>query len=99
MTAPAKATLANLPLELLTLPAFPSVSAKAIRLLSSSDTRLLELYEVISADPSFSSEILRIANSPLYPLQSVVKNLTQASMLLGFERLKGIVVTLGVRSY
>lgn len=99
MTAPARAPFASLPLELLTLPAFPTVSAKALRLLSSSDTRLLELYEVISADPSFSSEILRIANSPLYPLQSVVKNLTQASMLLGFERLKGIVVTLGVRSY
>jgi putative nucleotidyltransferase with HDIG domain len=99
MTAPAKAQLANVPLELLTLPAFPSVSAKALHLLASSDTRLLELYEVISADPSFSSEILRIANSPLYPMHSTVRNLTQASMLLGFERLKGVVVALGVRSY
>ena len=99
MTAPARATLGNVPLELLTLPAFPAVSVKAIRLLSDSDTRLLELHEALSADPSFSSEILRIANSPLYPVVSQVKSLTQASMLLGFERLKGIVVSLGVRSY
>ncbi len=99
MTASARATFANVPLELLTLPAFPSVSAKALRLLSNRDTRLLELHSALSADPSFSSEILRIANSPLYPVASQVKSLTQASMLLGFERLKGIVVALGVRSY
>jgi len=99
MTATAKATFGNVPLEMLTLPAFPSVSVKAIRLLSNSDTRLLELHEALSADPSFSSEILRIANSPLYPAMSQVKSLTQASMLLGFERLKGIVVSLGARSY
>jgi HD-like signal output (HDOD) protein len=99
MTASAKATFGNVPLELLTLPAFPSVSMKALQLLSNSDTRLLELHEALSADPSFSSEILRIANSPLYPVASQVKSLTQASMLLGFERLKGIAVSLGVRSY
>ena len=99
MTAPSRATLAGVPWELLTLPAFPSASTKALQLLSSSDTRLLELYQVICSDPSFSSEVLRIANSPLYPLPSAISNVTQAAMLLGFERLKSVAVTIGIRSY
>jgi HD-like signal output (HDOD) protein len=84
---------------LLTLPAFPTVSAKALQLLSGSDTRLLELYQLICSDPSFSSEVLRVANSPLYPLPSAISNVTQAAMLLGFERLKSVAVTIGIRSY
>jgi HD-like signal output (HDOD) protein len=99
VTTPASETPAGVPWELLTLPAFPSVSAKALQLLSSSDTRLFELYQVVSSDPSFASEVLRIANSPLYPLQSAVRNLTQAAMMLGFERLKNVAVTIGIRSY
>jgi HD-like signal output (HDOD) protein len=99
MNAPARATLSGVPWQLLNLPAFPSVSAKALQLLSGNDTRLLDLYNVISSDPSFSSEVLRVANSPLYALQSTIKNLTQAAMLLGFERLKGVAVTIGIRSY
>jgi len=99
MTATSKAGSIEVPWELLTLPAFPSVAAKAIQLLSGTDTRLLELYQVIAADPSFSSEVLRIANSPLFALPSAVKNLSQATMLLGFERLKGVAVTIGIRSY
>lgn len=89
----------GVPWELLTLPAFPSASTKALQLLSESDTRLLELYQVVASDPSFCSEVLRIANSPLFALPSKVRNLTQAAMLLGFERLKGVAVTIGIRSY
>ena len=52
MTAPAKATLANVPLELLTLPAFPSVSAKALHLLAPSflpiwDDKIARAFELI----------------------------------------------------
>jgi len=99
MTATPKTGSVGIPWELLTLPAFPSVSEKALKLLSGNDTRLLELYQVIAADPSFCSEVLRIANSPLFALPSAVKNLSQATMLLGFERLKGVAVTIGIRSY
>jgi HD-like signal output (HDOD) protein len=99
MTATAKQGPAGVPWELLTLPAFPSVSTKALQLLNGSDTRLLELYQLMAADPSFSSEVLRIANSPLFALPSAVRNLSQATMLLGFERLKGVAVTIGIRSY
>ena len=99
MTAPSRAALPGIPWELLTLPAFPSVSTRALQLLSDKDTRLLDLYELVSSDPSFTSEVLRIANSPLYALPSTIKNLTQAAMLLGFERLKSVAVTIGIRSY
>lgn len=92
-------TTPTVPWELVTLPAFPSVSTKALQLLSGEDTRLLELYQLIAADPSFCSEVLRVANSPLFALPSKVRNVTQAAMLLGFERLKGVAVTIGIRSY
>ena len=90
---------AGVPWELLNIPAFPAVATKAMQLLSGKDTRLLDLYDLISADAAFASETLRIANSALYGFAAEVKSLMQAAMLLGFERLKGVAVTIGIRAY
>jgi putative nucleotidyltransferase with HDIG domain len=83
----------------MSVPALPTVATRALRLLSNEDARLLELYHVIESDPGFASEVLRIANSPVYGQATPVKSLIQAAMLLGFDRLRGAVVTVGIRSY
>lgn len=85
--------------RLMSVPALPAVATRALRLLSNEDARLLELYHVIESDPGFASEVLRIANSPLYGQATPVKSLIQAAMLLGFDRLRGAAVTIGIRSY
>jgi HD-like signal output (HDOD) protein len=62
------------PLSLNHLPPFPAVALRALQLASDGNTRLRELHEVIRTDPAFSSELLRIANSPLYGIRVEIKN-------------------------
>ena len=89
----------ELPLSLNHLPPFPAVALRALQLASDANTRLRELHEVIRTDPAFSSELLRIANSPLYGIRVEIKNTLQATMLLGFDRVKALALTIGLRTY
>jgi putative nucleotidyltransferase with HDIG domain len=57
------------------------------------------LGDLISSDPSFSSEVLMIANSALYASRSPVTNILQAIAVLGTNRLIGVCLTVGVRAY
>jgi len=81
------------------LPPFPAVALQALKLMSGSDTSLIELCNLIRTDPAFSTAVLRIANSPLVAFSKTVTNVLQASMLLGFRRLKSVVITVGMKAY
>lgn len=81
------------------LPPFPAVALKALNVLAGTETSLSELCNVIRPDPVFSAEILRLANSPLVAFTKEVISVLQASMLLGFRRLRRLVITVGLRSY
>ena len=67
--------------------------------MSGTDTSLLELCNLIRSDLAFSTAILRIANSPLVAFPKDVTSVLQASMLLGFQRLRSVVITVGLRAY
>jgi putative nucleotidyltransferase with HDIG domain len=86
-------------LKLVDLPPFPAVAIQALQLVSKAETRLSELHDLISADPAFAAEILRLANSPLYGIRTAITSTVQATMLLGFERVKGVALTIAMRSY
>jgi len=81
------------------VPPFPAVALKALNLMAGKDTSLLELCSLVRPDVAFSTEILRIANSPLIAFSKEITSVVQASMLLGFQRLKNIVITVGLRAY
>lgn len=81
------------------LPPFPAIALQALRLTSGTDASLLELCDLIRFDPAFSTEVLRIANSPLVAFSKNITSVVQASMLLGFRRLRSVVVTLALKSY
>src|SRR5271157_348771 len=81
------------------LPPFPAVALKALNLMAGTDTSLLDLCNLIRSDPAFSTAILRIANSPLVAFSRNITSVLQASMLLGFQRLRGVVMTIGLRAY
>lgn len=81
------------------LPPFPSVALKALHVLAGTETSLRELCDVIRPDPVFSAEVLRLANSPLVAFSKPVTSVLQAAMLLGFRRLRRLVVTVGLRAY
>jgi putative nucleotidyltransferase with HDIG domain len=81
------------------VPPFPAVALNALNLIAGTDTSLIELCNLIRPDVAFSTEILRIANSPLIAFSKDVTSVLQASMLLGFRRLRSIVVTVGLKAY
>ncbi|MGB9233035.1 MAG: HDOD domain-containing protein [Terriglobales bacterium] len=81
------------------VPPFPAVALKALNLMAGTDTSLLELCNLIRPDVAFSTEVLRIANSPLVAFSKDITNVLQASMLLGFRRLRSVVITVGLRTY
>jgi putative nucleotidyltransferase with HDIG domain len=81
------------------IPPFPTIALKALNLMSGTDTSLLELCNLIRSDPAFSTAVLRIANSPLVAFPKDVTSVLQASMLLGFQRLRSMVITVGLKVY
>ncbi len=84
---------------LVDLPPFPAVAIKALQLVSNSDSRLRELHYLISADPVLSAALLRMANSPLYAIHSEIQSTLQATILMGFERVRALVLTIAMKSY
>jgi HD-like signal output (HDOD) protein len=81
------------------VPPFPAVALKALNLMAGRDTSLLELCNLIRSDLAFSTEVLRIANSPLVAFSKGITSVMQASILLGFRRLRSIVITVGLKAY
>jgi HD-like signal output (HDOD) protein len=81
------------------LPPFPAVALRALNLMAGNDTSLRDLCDLIRTDPAFSSAVLRLANSPLIGFPKQITNVLQASMLLGFRRLKSVVITIGLKTY
>jgi putative nucleotidyltransferase with HDIG domain len=81
------------------IPPFPAIALKALNLMSGTDTSLLELCNLIRSDVAFSTEVLKIANSPLVAFSKNVTSVLQAAMLLGFQRMRSVVITLGLKAY
>ena len=81
------------------IPPFPAIALKALNMLGGKDTSLLNLCDLIRSDPAVSIAVLQIANSPLIAFPKSVTSVLQASMLLGFRRLRSIVITVGLKSY
>lgn len=86
-------------LALAEIPPFPTVALRALNILAGTETSLRDLCEIVRPDAVFSAEILRLANSPLIAFSKEINNVLQASMLLGFRRLRRLVITVGLRSY
>jgi putative nucleotidyltransferase with HDIG domain len=90
---------AGVPLDSIEIPPFPAIAIKALQLISKDYSRLSELSNLICSDAAFSAEMLRIVNSPFFGLRTEVKGVLQATLLLGLERVKGLVLTIGMRAY
>ena len=89
----------KLPWCLLRVPPFPQVATKVLQLISNDNSSLAQLSSLITADQAFSTEILTIANSPLYAFRTQVASILQGIATLGLDRLKGIAVTVALRGY
>jgi len=94
---PDPADIAKLIERNLTIPTIPDVAARALRALSNPNSSAASIAAIIQEDQGLTARILQVANSAMYGLLKEVKSLPQASMLLGFEALKTIVITVSAR--
>ncbi len=77
------------------IPLVPEVAAKIMELNEESDSLSAHnLTQLISLDPYLSASILKIANSALYARRSEIKNLDTAVNLIGFNKIKTMVLLL-----
>lgn len=89
----------NLPWAHLRLPPFPQVAVRVLQLVNNENVQLHQLSDLISADPAFASEVLTIANSPLYAPRFPSNSVLQAIAVLGANHLQGLCLTVAVRAY
>ena len=90
---------AEIPWAHLRIPAFPQIAIQVLQLTNNEDVSMRQLGDLISFDPSFSSEVLTIANSALYAPRVPVTSILQAIAVLGLNRLRGVCLTVGIRAY
>lgn len=67
------------------LPTPPAVAAHVINLAQQPQVALGELAEAITCDPSLTTKILRVANSPMYAQRRQCTNLQHALVVLGIN--------------
>lgn len=87
------------PVTLSEVPAFPAIAVKALQVISKERGQLQELSDLITSNVAISGGILRIANSALFGLRVEITGVLHAIHMLGLERVKGVVVTIAMKSY
>lgn len=81
------------------VPPFPQIALRVMELMNDEGVSMCRLADLISSDPAFSSEVITVANSALVAHHLAVTSARQAVALLGTHSLKGVCLTVGVRSY
>jgi len=74
------------------LPSLPEIYIRVSELLESDDSSAQEIGDAVQADPSLTSNILKLLNSAFYGLSSPVTSISQAVSLLGRQQLKNMLM-------
>lgn len=94
----AESALSSLP-ALSKIPPFPPIVLRVFDLLASEDVEIRRLVELVTADPAFSAQILRLANSPLFGFHSRIDSLQHALVILGLRRVRSLAMTVATANY
>lgn len=89
---------AQRPWALRLLPPFPAVANRILSLVDNADVGSNQVGEIIKLDPTFTAEILRVANSALFGVRREITSVTQAVNLLGLDRVKAMATLVAVNS-
>lgn len=81
------------------LPPFRQQALELTKVLSGESPDLKKAAKLISTDPTLSSQVLRMCNSPLLGLHSRVISIDHAATLLGPERLRSLALTTSVADF
>jgi len=78
------------------VPTMPGTFEKISRLIDSSKTAAADIADVISSDQALSAKVLRLVNSAFYGFPGRISNVTHALIILGFDVVKGLVLSTSV---
>jgi putative nucleotidyltransferase with HDIG domain len=81
------------------LPPFRQTALELTKVLGGDSPDLKKAGKLISTDPTLSSQVLRMCNSPLLGLHSRVISIDHAATLLGPERLRNLALTSSVADF
>ncbi len=84
--------------NILQLVPFPAVAMEVIKLVENPKTSASKLGEVISRDQALAAKVLKVANSPFYGFPKQISTINFAIVVLGFETLKEIVLSVSLAS-
>ena len=80
------------------LPPFAPVVISLLRLFDRDDVKIESVARLVESDPAIASELLGLANSPLFASRCGITSPALAIGLLGTERTKSLATTLAMRS-
>lgn len=79
------------------LPVLPAVVMKVIDLVDQDDVSAEQVQRTISMEPTLSGKVLQLANSAYYGLSRQIGTIQQATIVLGFQAIKNLV--LGISAF
>lgn len=77
------------------LPNVPDVVRDLIQLLSDPDVKYSDITEKVTRDQTISLKVLRVANSAYFGLSRKISSIDEATVMLGTEKLKTLVIASG----
>jgi len=80
------------------LPTLPAAASRAIQIANDPKCEIADFVSALETDPALTTDILRVANSPLYRLGKPVATLSQAVVRLGLKECRNLVLTVGFYS-
>lgn len=81
------------------LPPFGPVAVSLMRLFDRDDVEMHDIVRLVSSDVALTSQLLALANSPLFGVQTPIQDLQHAITVLGTDRTKALATTLAMRSF
>ncbi|MBF0328276.1 MAG: HDOD domain-containing protein [Nitrospirae bacterium] len=89
--------LEKIVLETIDVPSLPTVAGKVLQLMNDDFSSINQLEKIISQDQSFSTRLLKIANSPYYGRGKKVDSVSTAIILIGLNTMKNLVVAASLK--
>ncbi len=90
-------TLEKIILQTVDVPSIPPVASKILQLVSSDYASINELESIIAQDQSFSTRILKIANSPYYGRGKSIDTISTAIIIIGFNSVKSLAMSASLK--
>lgn len=95
----AKLTLEYIVSKVEDIKVLPEIINRIIEITDDPDSTVHDMEKVILKDQVLTTKILRLANSAYYGYARKISTISQATVLLGFQAIKGIALASTVRTY